>query len=785
MWCKHPAIAVSRPGTESPSTSAPLPSLRLAQLHIRYAVYAQYHTDCSMHARRPFSPPTPAQHTASGGLNTKLVNKLVIRGSIGEHASFARIQIFAKISIPEFPPSQAYPLFQESHTKLLRSECHPLSPDGAPYALPPNVSRLMQHALRALALPPPLPVSYPDLLSPLPNASHYKTNGGQNLTSDMTGFITVNNYEYCYLSPRILVPPSNLRPQSAGPIYKHRRNSIGVSVRDGILSFHIVAMELEVPLVSTPPAAPYMLNVPLPRCLHNSIKFKIHLPSVLTRSAASDYSSAGSSNVSVEEQWSARTIPALFQRKRQHSTASTENWADQESRSDVSSSNSVNSLMSAGPPRVDQKPRVIEGKFMSSDRIIIRWAPARNPSFKALRHDIAAQRVESVLKCTIGSPIIDSARPVVYPVDLEFDAKCFGLLDPHVETELGLPVVVDTFGSTARWSAEYDPDEDKSPFEVTGGEGVGQWSWKDHKLPLSLVNSLSKVTENTTGRSGTSPTRSSQDAPSQPRMTPSRIPIVSNSVSKDRVSLLRAPLPGPDSPVTPVDATFDDDELDDDDISSVPDGYFSTGPSSRRSSMNSAPPDIVTKPPRHPADPFKIHIDILPLLPNSPNSPAMSAHFRLTTKLLLSGSTLDPHHIALPAVRIPSAETHLCECIIRSKNKDSEIIVSAPDADVSSKRSHITLGGAKGSSLCQWTVEVSAKPWSESSASTSGDMWGGDCLLLVVPETKKQIMSIPKTLRTYSSRMLTSPLSPSPTPSSSNGDESPGMLTTGTQGETP
>ena len=220
----------------------------------------------------------------------------------------------------------------------------------------------MQRAVRALVLPPPLPVSYPDLLSPLPNASHYKANGGQSLTSDMTGFITVNNYEYCYLSPRILVPPSRLRSQSAGSAYTHRRNSIGASVRDGILSFHIVAMELEVPLISTPPKVPYMLNVPLPRCLHNSIKFKIRLPSVLMRSALSNYSSA-TSNVSEEEQWSARTIPALFQRKRQQSTESTENWADQESKSDASS-NSVNSIASRSSSQSDQKPRVIEGKFM-------------------------------------------------------------------------------------------------------------------------------------------------------------------------------------------------------------------------------------------------------------------------------------------------------------------------------------------------------------------------------------------------------------------------------------
>ena len=78
--------------------------------------------------------------------------------------------------------------------------------------------------MRALLLPPPLRVSYPDFLSQLPNASHYEANGGQSL---MTGFITVNNCEYCCFSPRILGPSSSVHSQSTGSVYTHQRNSIG------------------------------------------------------------------------------------------------------------------------------------------------------------------------------------------------------------------------------------------------------------------------------------------------------------------------------------------------------------------------------------------------------------------------------------------------------------------------------------------------------------------------------------------------------------------------------
>lgn len=316
------------------------------------------------------------------------------------------------------------------------------------------------------------------------------------------------------------------------------------------------------------------------------------------------------------------------------------------------------------------------------------------------------------------------------------------------------------------------------PFEVEGGEGIGQCSWKNTKLPLpsvSLTSSSTKLRSKSKDHFESSPTPSSKDGQSRSTTSFSRIPTASNNVPRDKASLLRVPLPDSDSPATPLDPTFDDDDLDVDEISSVPDGYFSTGPSSRRSSVNSVLPDIMTKPPRHPADPFKIHIDILPLLPTTLNSPPMSTHFRLKTKLLLSGSTLDPRHIALPAIRIPSAEAHLSECIIRNEDKAVGVVISAPDADNSSKRSDVIVGGAKCPSTCQWTVEVSARPWSENTASTSGDMWGDDCLLLVVPETKKKQSMSTKTLRNYSSRVLSS-MRLSPTPSSSNGDESPGTL---------
>ena len=194
----------------------------------------------------------------------------------------------------------------------------------------------------------------------------------------MTGEIIVTNFEYCYHSPRIFPSPSspskNLRQTPNGTIRgKSRRNSIGSGLRESTMSYHLLVMELSVPLASTPPAGPYMINLNLPRCLHNSIKLQLFSPSSsrVSRSGMSDFSTFSASTD--DERWEVRTIPPLLAsaRPRSGSVASRGSWMDdgEDSGSSGSASSSKSrprssSKGSSGRPTAYE---VVKGTFPRCD----------------------------------------------------------------------------------------------------------------------------------------------------------------------------------------------------------------------------------------------------------------------------------------------------------------------------------------------------------------------------------------------------------------------------------
>jgi hypothetical protein len=190
----------------------------------------------------------------------------------------------------------------------------------------------------------------------------------------MTGEVIVSNFEYCYHSPRML-PSASGSPTSVpnGTIRgKPRRNSLGANLRDGQLSYHILVMELSVPLASTPPLGPYMINLNLPRCLHNSIKLQLFSPpsSRASRSGMSDFSTVSGSTD--DERWEVRTIPPLLApaRPRNNSVISQESWLedvdDSTSSGSVSSSRSRPRSSSKGSSGRPTAYEVVKGTFPRS-----------------------------------------------------------------------------------------------------------------------------------------------------------------------------------------------------------------------------------------------------------------------------------------------------------------------------------------------------------------------------------------------------------------------------------
>jgi len=697
-------------------------------------------------------------------------------------------QFSRQISVPEFPPAQAYPLFPEGSTRLIRSICHPLTANGIPYALPPNSTRLLQRAVRALNLSPPLPAEYTDHVTATPVSKSQQKSRAPPLTSlnpAVTGAIIVNNFEFCFHSPRVLLPPPKERLEDTSGTVRgtHRRGSIGASLRDVPLSFHLIALELSVPLASVPPEAPYMLIMSLPRCLHNSLKLRLFAPPSSrggSRSAMSDFSSGISTTSTDDERWEVRTIPPLLApaRRRSNSTASQQGWADEEDGS--ASSSSPSSSQQQGSTGSSQGSEVVRGTFPSSERLIVRWAHAspRHPLMKLRRIGDSRKRVSlkhvgSIMQYIVRKPIRDGVNLPVIPVRMEFDANCRGIIHPGVETSLALDVVIDSFGSNMNWAVTPDITKGEREMDVVDGKPVDGkpvvtgWSWDldmgdDRGVPPMTPVSLDEGDRNRS-RSGTPSMQPSATmmpvSPNGPAVLTqegernynasrlmSVIPVpLNDNRSNPEATLLRAPLPGTGATST-SDYSFENPNgggtplipNDDDDIS-FRDGYFSTRASSRRSSMNSLAPSPTANRTRleaaHPSEPFCVHIDLLPLLSSSTTPPkSLDMRFVVGCELLLSGTALDPNNIALPSIRIPTAESHTCNVTVLPEDmkNSGDLSVNAPLADAKGRWTQRLNNGGLISE-----VKVKQHKWSGSLSAVVDDDWADDCLALVLPEPKK------------------------------------------------
>ena len=408
----------------------------------------------------------------------------------------------------------------------------------------------------------------------------------------------------------------------------------------------------------------------------------------------------------------------------------------------------------------------------SAERLIIRWSQATShasnaststPAIKSrrggeTRKKLAVNRVESTMTCIIGQ-IIDpgDGSPPCFPVSLIFDATCIGMSHPGVETALAIDAVLDSFGSVTRWADAEDPEPHGSEFQLTGGAAIQGWAWSasssksggndvdpspddDNPHRAASTNRLASLT-NLDVQSPSPATKYAMSRSTSALSNHSSHGV--NGHMKHSASLLRAPLPGtvaqavPDysfeSPTIrgPRDSANSDDE---DEVISLPDGYFSSRRSSRRSSVNSTPTSAtpgVGLSTHHPSDPLVIQVEILPLLPNTPNAPPMRMSFKLATSLILSGSPLAPTYVALPVIRLPLAGSHLCSIIVRAEDRGDDIVISAPE---DGKRSEVSVGRAAG---LRCDVDIGRSIWTGGVSSHSGDVWGDDCLLIVVPSPKK------------------------------------------------
>ncbi|KAJ3553511.1 hypothetical protein NM688_g3572 [Phlebia brevispora] len=291
--------------------------------------------------------------TSTGEKRSQVVKRLAITGKAQRKADGdldgAALRMYLRMTIPanSVAPGGSIPLFPEENIKILDTVIQPLDSSFAPYNFTGEKTQVLLKAMRILNLPPRLPESYLSLFGGSPTASPPPTNlNAGKYERKYYGEILVNDYQISYILPKEFPP----RVYETENFTKRSANEM-----------HFMAVvDLWVPYVSMPPHSPYLLSIPVPRCLSNQIRLRIFPPksSKMSSSLASLSSQEGDTT-----SWDLTADPPVTRTtKRPGRNNSFNNFAD-----DESSDSSVTTADGYG----------VQGSFPSTDRIRIRWATPR------------------------------------------------------------------------------------------------------------------------------------------------------------------------------------------------------------------------------------------------------------------------------------------------------------------------------------------------------------------------------------------------------------------------
>ncbi|EJD02185.1 uncharacterized protein FOMMEDRAFT_168705 [Fomitiporia mediterranea MF3/22] len=405
-----------------------------------------------------FSPTrsSAASYTGIGQSRLNIVSRLAIEGKVKQNAEGASIKLYLKITVPidSVNSGQIIPIFAEENIKIRDYSVHPLDSDSVPYNFSSTSHPLLHNAARALNLPARSSKSYLSLFDTTPQNTPGR-NGSINgsavptLEERFTGYFLISGYNVCYvlpkefpakykirggtdsesdvLSARGMQRTSSYRSGSSG-----RRHSIG---ERNTMQF-MAGMSLSVPFSSKPPKAPYMLSIPIPRCLSNNIKVRLPSPSSISTSFASLESDEDSTGWDVATEPHVTRVSPL---KHSSRTSAYTEFADDESSEASLTGSALENCM-------------IQGTFTSADTIRIRWAtPLRAQDYPDGRRRVGVDEVAGNMTCTVLETRADGVK-----MRLDYQGTCSGVWFPGVATMLGMDVGLDTQGGRLTWPPDSD-----------------------------------------------------------------------------------------------------------------------------------------------------------------------------------------------------------------------------------------------------------------------------------------------------------------------------------------
>ncbi|KAE9398163.1 hypothetical protein BT96DRAFT_976603 [Gymnopus androsaceus JB14] len=347
----------------------------------------------------PASMSSHSTPTITPSAKHNLVTRVAIEGKAKQNEDSVSIKMYLKMSIPLDSASPVH-LFPEENVKILSSQVHPLDSNSVPYNFDSTVSPLLHRAARALKLP---------------------ERSTEDATSVDTGHILVSGYHISYVLPT-------------------RRTS-----KHGQF---MAVIDLLIPYLAHPPRSPYILSIPTPRCLHNSISLRIFPPSI--SSSFASLSDSGSNAA-----WDLTSDPHVT---RATSTKANSNFAD-----DESSASDESSLYGYG----------IHGSFPSAERIRVRWAKPIINSFSTDDHDqrrrVGVKDVKGEMTCVVRGVRESDANAGVL-MDISYKGTCKGVWFPGVATLLGMDLGLVAKNADVEWPAPADGDAG-GEWQVSGGTG--------------------------------------------------------------------------------------------------------------------------------------------------------------------------------------------------------------------------------------------------------------------------------------------------------------------------
>ncbi|OCH92097.1 hypothetical protein OBBRIDRAFT_791612 [Obba rivulosa] len=413
---------------------------------------------------RTSSPPlsTASQSQAATTYQQQRLNvvtRLAIEGHSKKGSDGASIKMYLKISLPvdSVSPGATIPLFPEDNLRIQKAQVHPLDENSVPYDSPSLESPLLRNAARALNLPARSSQSFPFRLESInPSASNSAV-----LDERYTGHIVVTRYQVSYVLPKEFP----------------RRDSDTRRRRTSPTAQFMAGIEVFVPFLSRPPLAPFLLSIPVPRCLSNYVKLRIFPPQ--TSSVASSLASLSSTDDDTGA-WDLTSDPHVTRSStsRLSRNGSYMHFADDES-SDTS------------PSAGSGEGCILEGTFPSAERIRVRWAApvkaGQVPQTSDGRRRVGIHEVQGDTTCTIlhetgGTAMWGGSKGLL--MKLEYTATCKGLWSPGVATLLGLDVALDSGDCDVSWSDDSEP-----MWMVSGGGGFTGFAMAGQSQPVSRQSS--------------------------------------------------------------------------------------------------------------------------------------------------------------------------------------------------------------------------------------------------------------------------------------------------------